>query len=286
MLFTKTFKKPQNKSTQLNIFFFLISLPLIIVFSKPSSAYQPIYNEVARNTMITGKVVRLNLPVEGITFRIHWITEDNKRFAITHFARKGTHIYEMRNHRAWRGKAKLVSVTKIRILSGELITPVWKDEIDMFLSPEQWVASTINGFYGHTLFGVSWNIILLILMLCFTIILFFFKFKKFAIIFLLSFVFTWGIMDIRTMFDHVAIISGINENQSMLMIKHLRTKSDTFADIIAQQKWTHNVSTWPHTSVIKYSLAEHKYVPSEAEADFVVQQQKNGQLVLTNTSEK
>jgi hypothetical protein len=257
------------------------------LFSNTIYASQVLFNEIARNISTQNKVIRLNLPVEGIRFRIVWITADGKKWGKTHLARKGNHSYEMRNHPAWNGKVQLLAVTNVRPITSEIIKPLIEDEIDIFLAPEQWNPSTINALYGHTLLGWSWNIILILLIIFFSTALYCFNKINLALSLLLGFVIAWGVMDVRTIIDHFVIADKIQDNQSMNQIKHLKKTSEIFAGTIGTGTWTQEGLPWPHTNVVAYTLAEHPYVSYQhnSKFDFLIVQGRN-QLILLESTKK
>jgi hypothetical protein len=257
------------------------------LFSETIYADQPFFNVIARDISINDKVVRLKLPAEGIRFKILWTTLDGKKWEKTHVARKGNHAYEMRGHPGWKGNAQMVAVKNFRNISGEVKKPAFGDEIDIYLAPEQMIATTINFLHGHTLLGYSWNIILILLMVFSAIALYYCKGKKLLVSLLFGFIIAWGIMDMRTMFDHFAIVNNIEDNQSVNRIKHLKTSCEILSEKIGTGKWTQEGLPWPHTNVVAYALAEHQYVPyhHNSKFDFLIVQGRN-QLVLLGTSEK
>ncbi len=183
----------------------------------------------------------------------------------------------MRDLPVWNEKMLLVAVTNVQPINSEIKEPSIEDEIDIFLSPEQWVETTINGLYGHTFLGWSWNIILVLLMVFFSITIYFFKKTNLALSLLLGFVVAWGLMDVRTIYNHYVNVDQIEDNQFMNKIKRLKTNSETFAEKIGTKKWTQKGLAWPHNTVVAYTLAEHQYVPyhKNAKVDFLIIQVRN-----------
>jgi len=285
---------------KLTSLFLLIFFFVSIWFCEAAYTAQTLFNEIERNISVEDKVIRLNLPMEGVRFGIVWVTSDGKQWKKNHFARKGDHAYEMRDHPAWKGKVQTVAVTmkptvavtkvpktavtEFQNISGKVKKPVFKDEIDIFLAPEQWVSNTINLLYGHTFLGWSWNTILVLLALLSAFALYFYRVKSLVVSLLFGFIIAWVAMDLRTMIDHFYVVDKIEDNQSVNLIKDLKTAGNILAEKIGTGTWTQKDMTWPHINVINYTLAEHQYVPyqSDSKADFLIIQRGNQIFLLNN----
>src|SRR5207248_2284912 len=80
------------------------------------------------------------------------------------------------------------------------------DEIDMFLEPERITASTVNAITGHTLFGVRWQIVLLIIFVVSAFCVVAVKKQQLAIALVWGFAISWACMDARSIYDDATIV--------------------------------------------------------------------------------
>ena len=237
------------------------------------------------NLSVDGKVVRLTLPIEGIAFSVTWVEEKGqgkKRLFHPLLARKGTHVYEMRDHPDWDGAVQAIRVLFFKNIPVTLKKPSLKEELELFLTPEQLLKRTINILHGKTFFGYRWNTVLLCLMVFLAILFHFYKKKNLVLSLFLGFIIAWGVMDLRTMYDHFYIMKTIDDNFSIVRSKYIKDFAKNASKIISQENWTLKVKESWHKDVIFYELAEHKYVPYESNLKdvFLILSKKDGNLVL------
>ena len=222
--------------------------------------------------------------MDGDFFIVAWGNEKTPNTRIFH-ARAGTHCYEMRNLPHWEGQIRAAGAT-LQGISARLKTPTWFDEIDMFLDPERISIGTMNVLSGHTLFGWSWNSVLLLVLLLSA--LYFGAFKRETVVLSLVFGFfvSWGLMDLRTIYDHAVIIYKMEAyDQGMYPIKELKVFVDRAAEIIGSSTWGGGLDgVMGH--FVRYRLAEKQYVPvdSDKSPEFWItlnpkQSPKPGQIV-------
>jgi hypothetical protein len=231
-----------------------------------------------------------------IPISIEWIKIDkNKqyyhRYNATCIARRGRHVYEMRQYAPWKGDVDLVTVSStypVHELTGEIITPRLRDEITIFLNPMRVMPYTVNLLGAHTLFSFSWNTWLIALLLVSAILFALLLRKKLVLVLLLAFVLSWAAMDVRAIYDHIKIVQKTEKDGYVIepKFKKMRTSTDNCAKIIGSDTWTQNQSQQSYSlycSILYYGLAECKYVPYDAneKADFLMTIQ-NGELICQN----
>ena len=119
----------------------------------PSACATPIKSKIEGTIPIEGKVVRLNLPHEGRSFKIVWIGEDGREWKREYSSRKGEHWYETRDQAVWRGTAKAIGIMKFPDVVIELEVPSLTDELEIFFYPQLWLGSTVNLLYDYTFFA-------------------------------------------------------------------------------------------------------------------------------------
>ena len=235
---------------------------------------------------LDGDVLRLNLPQGGMKFDVIWAGEDGRQWIKRFMSRRGRHFYEMRDHPEWRGAAKGLILTEFEGVNIEVVKPSFKDEIAIFLEPEQWVPSTINYLYGHTFRGWPWQTILLVVTSVLTAVLCFLK-RNMAFSLFLGFVIAWGAMDARSVFDHYFIVEEVETNALVSLIDDVDGWVKLNTDELAKRTWTHTGLSYPFLHLIQYYLAECRYLPygSESQGSLLVTMQE-GNLVITRKALK
>jgi hypothetical protein len=269
---------------------FILSLFLVSFLSHSVRALETVIGTDIENA--ERKVIRLTIPSEykDLTLNFEWTRAgDGKRYKLTHNAREGPGLYEMRRHPYWKGRVAFVAVSNDSIkgkLIGEIITPSFSDELAIFFEPLQMEPHIVNGFNDHSLLGVSWNVSL-ILPLFGLVSLFTFVIKRRLIFSLvLGFAAAWAVVDMRMMYDHFKIAQKIEKDKYIFVPEFTRVQNfvDASSEKIGSSTWTKDSSwlSYPHiySSVLVYGLAEHKYVPDDPnKAEFLVTIQ-DGKLSL------
>jgi hypothetical protein len=213
---------------------------------------------IATNRDLSGTAIRLNLPAEGAPFSISW-TRDGVVFAHrTLFSRKGSHLYEMRDMKEWRGVARSVQVSVVPLSPAEFIHPSLMDEIRLFLTPEPWVLSTIVYLYGHTLFGWRWEWWLALLLVLLVIALRAFG-KKWCISFVVAYVVVLVLADIRNSWDHSAIVETSPDNVVLSQIRTVEFACQAAGKTIGDGSWSSEGVSGTEANMVLYNLAEHSY---------------------------
>ena len=212
-----------------------------------------------------GKVLELDVSssADGTRFLIVWLDAAGEQFTHTRVVRAGRHSYEMRHLPGWHGFLRAVAIT-LPEASGRVQVPTISDEIDMFLEPERLTPSTVNVLKGHTLFAWSWDGFLLLVLLASALCFAAFKRKRALTSLVLGFVVSWGVMDLRAIYDHAVIVYKAERyEQGMDPL----TEANGFADRASEEMtgpetWSHELLDPLVSSLIRYRLAEHEYIPS------------------------
>ncbi len=209
---------------------------------------------IATNFSATDKVLELTVPPEldGERFGIVWNSGSDQSL-ILRVARAGTHAYEMRHLPKWGGSISVVATTLQ--ITGRIIEPGLSDEVDMFLEPERITPSTVNGVMGHTFFGVTWGVVLLVIFVGSGLFIAVFKKKRVAISMIFGFVVAWAAMDVRSAYDDAVIIAKGNRPRGVEMF------SDRAAEIIDHGRWGSASLDSGIETFLRYRLAEAPYVP-------------------------
>jgi hypothetical protein len=209
---------------------------------------------IATNFSAQNKVLELTVPPEldGERFVIVWNSGTDQSL-LWRVARAGTHSYEMRHLPKWNGSIDAVATTLQ--VTGRVKDPGFSDEIDMFLEPERITASTVNGLMGHTLLGMRWEIVLLIIFVASALCISALKKKHLAVALVFGFVVSWALMDARSIYDDAVIISKGHRATGIEMF------SDRAAEIIGSGTWASEPLDAGMGSFLRYRLAETPYVP-------------------------
>ena len=240
-------------------------------FEASSSCATPIKSKLVGSIPIEGKVVRLNLPHEGRAFKIVWVGEDGREWKREYSSRKGEHWYETRDQAVWRGTAKAIGITEFPDILIKLAVPSLTDEFEIFFYPQLWLGGTVNLLYGYTLFAWQWKSFLFILFLISSGLVYLYR-KNVGIALFLGFVIAWVGMDLRSMYDHLMIVKNIEDNRHVNLIKHVREGAKTASNQFDAGTWTYKGLGSPTNMLIKYYLADHRYIPfqPDSQADFIV----------------
>ena len=249
-------------------------LPLVLSLSTcavSAACATPIKSKIEGTIPIEGKVVRLNLPHEGRAFKIVWVGEDGREWKREYSSRKGEHWYETRDQAVWRGTAKAIGITKFPGIVIELGVPSLTDELEIFFYPQLWLGSTVNLLYSYTFMAWQWKSFLFILFLISSGLVYLYR-KTVGIALFAGFVIAWVGMDLRSMYDHLMIVKNIEDNRHLNLIKHVKEGTKTASDQFESGTWTYKELGLPTNVLIKYYLADHRYIPfqPDPQADFIV----------------
>lgn len=214
---------------------------------------------VARNRDLSGTVIRLNLPAEGEPFYISW-TPDGVSFAQrTLSSRKGSHLYEMRDMKAWAGVARAVQLSITPLSPAEFVHPSLTDEGRLFLTPEPWTLSTVVHLYGHTLCGWRWEWCLALFLVFLAVVMRAFG-KRWGKSFVVAYVVVLVLADIRNAWDHFAIIETSRHNIILAQVRSLESTCRAAEKTIGTGSWTSEGVSGAEANMVLYNLAEHQHV--------------------------
>ena len=273
--------------TRKKILFGLFSLFCWCPFFFPVHAQINVSNILAQNVNADGAVVEIDLPMNldtSIYIIIVWETADGKQTYVAQIAKGGKQIYDIRNHPLWQGQLKVVAINVNQVV-GTVRPATILDEINIFLNPEPMIPATINMLVPNTLFTWSWDKILIGL-LGISALLFYLKLKRGVVVALvLGFVVTWGVMDVRKMYDHWKIAEKM-ESQKLTVPKvlhDLKIFLDEAVKIIDDKTWKTEGLGVLHLHLAEYTLAARKYAlrePSQIPADFIITQTPNNREIF------
>ncbi|MBF0289575.1 MAG: hypothetical protein HQM14_17315 [SAR324 cluster bacterium] len=235
-----------------------------------------ISNILATNVNADNAIIELNLPME-LDGRVYvflvWVTSEGKQAYLTHVAKGGKQLYEMRHHPEWRGPLKLVA-TNVNEARGSVRQATFLDEIELFLVPERLMPATINMLNKNTLFMWSWNHILLVVLAISALIFFIITKKHIVMALVFGFVIAWSMMDLRKMYDHFMIAQHIESQQITVpkVLEDLKVFLHRAGDIIGPNSWKTEDLGVLFRHFAEYKLAEHEYLPYESPTppDFII----------------
>ncbi len=252
----------------------------------PIYAQINISNILATNVNADDAVIELSLPTEldgKIYVVIVWITSEGKQAYLTHVAKGGKHVYEMRHHPEWRGPLKVVA-TNVNEAVGTVHKATLLHEIKLFLAPERLMPATINMLQPNTLFMWSWNHILLGLLVVSALLFFLITKKQIMIALVFGFVVAWGMMDLRKMYDHFMIVQHIESQQITVpkILEDLKVFLHRAAKIIGPNSWKTEELGVLFRHFAEYKLAEHEYRPydSSTTPDFIITSKPNNREIV------
>ena len=249
----------------------------ILLFVLPDVLAQTVIGINIENA--ENKVIRLYLPARypDSVIKFEWYKKVGvgkvERYEMAQIAREGTNLYEMRRHPFWKGEIAVVAVLGEAAggtAVGEIIDPSIYDELAIFLRPQKVLVGTINLLYGNSLFGIGWNVFIFVLLLVSAAFFAIVRKKSVQLMLLFGFVVGWAAMDMRTMYDRIKTIQRTEKQQYLLRpsYKDVREFIDESAKRIGSNTWTKDES-WQsrliYNALLNYGLAEHKYVPPDAD---------------------
>jgi hypothetical protein len=255
----------------------LVAPLLLLCFAPLSSIHaEQNWDVIATDKMVQGKVLRLDIPadLDGLKFTIAWGSEDGGFSARSHVTRAGSHAYEMRDLPDWGGWAGVIA-TNLSGVRGEVVTPSFADEVDMFLAPERCFKNTIHAVYGHTLFGIGWNIILLGCSGLATVVIRLSTKRTMLQAMVLGFMIAWALQDVRTAYDHLVIARKYNEGPLTLEQRFKTATGEMIKlekEMVEGSSWVSDGVRWPFEMLVSYLLAEHRHADEPSQADFIIRQ--------------
>ena len=254
---------------------FLLALILFCLFPIRSSNAEDV--EIGRNIRdAKSKVVRLTVPAEydDKEVSLQFVTEKDGDMWLAKrgnslWSREGIHAYEMRDVEGWKGLIPLVmlGLNGGMKISGEIASPSLGDELDIFFTPQQVLPRTVHLLEPHTLFGISWNVWVLIIFILAAISLAFLFGKTVALALFVAFWIAWGFVDLRAMCDHIGIMRKTQKKGYWISdgFLSIQTSLQKYSDAMSNDAWTRDKSWDEESPVLRpflnYILAEKKFVP-------------------------
>jgi hypothetical protein len=226
------------------------------------SAHAQELKPLATDFLADDKVIELDvpLPADGMRFLIVWLTPEGEYKRTSRVARAGTHAYEMRHLPEWEGQLRAVAIS-LQEIPGRLKTPGFFDEIDMFLEPERITPSAVNLALGHSLFGYRWNTVLLLILALSAAGAAVLGKTPFTVSLVMGFVLAWGVMDLRSIYDHAVVVYKMEKHQQgMIPLKEVGVFADQASAVIGRGSWGHAPLDPVIASFLIYRLAEQEYV--------------------------
>ncbi|MSS73431.1 MAG: hypothetical protein EXS64_18370 [Candidatus Latescibacteria bacterium] len=266
-----------------------LSIPIFVtavlcLTAAASAQSVKVSNVLGKHFLASNRAIELELPdeMDGVWFIVGWIKADGQQIGMRRVGRAGRHCYDMRQHPDWKGQiqAVAVNVTGVR---GRVKEPTFLDELDMFWEPEWITPSTVNVLTGRLLFSRSWNVILLLILGVSTLFFAGFRKKPIVLSLILGFLFSWGVMDLRAVYDRaVAVYEVESHHLEMPPLMNVKKFSDRASEIIGRATWRHEPFQGVYGSFIKYRLAEHPYAPpgSDLPAPYLLTQTPKDRQVL------
>lgn len=238
---------------------------------------QTFTNILAQNINADESIVEIELPMpfDGRMYvLIAWLREDGQQTYHPYIARGGKNLYELRNHPLWQGPIKVVA-TNIKEAQGTVRPATFLDEIRIFLMPEKLIPATINMLSPNTLFLWRWNYILLGLLFVFALLFFIIGKKGIVLSLVFGFTISWGVMDLRKMYDHWMIVQHMESEKLTVpaVLQALKVFLNGAAEKIGDKSWRTEGLNVLELHMAEYSLASYKYAlraPSKLPVDYII----------------
>jgi hypothetical protein len=191
----------------------------------------------------------------------------------------------MRHLPDWHGTVQYLGIIDVGGIAGRVKEPTLADSIDMFLEPERVTPSTINLLVQHRVFGFSWTMCLLLILVASTIFFAVAKKKSPVTALALGFVVAWILMDLRIVFDHASIVYREETlHRGMRPLTEVKQFADRASPVIDGKTWTWGIQpNGGPEKYLDYSFAEHPYSAAgsgRAPALWVTEDSANSQILL------
>jgi hypothetical protein len=192
---------------------------------------------LAADVVLDGKVVIATVQPGAVeSLQIAWESPRGQS-VFTQPMRVGRHAYDPRSHADWRGRAWTVSSN---VKDAELVLPSFADEIDIFLAPEPWLPSTVNVLGGHRIFDWSWDLVLLALAGLGAVASYAAARRRIGAALLAGFLLAWALLDVRTMYDHAALV---RTGGTLPGLSEAKAFADRAAPAIGASSWALDAAT-------------------------------------------
>jgi len=230
-------------------------------------------------------ILRISVPDNRVDHKleIEWVKVINGSiylFSHTHKSRTGEHAYEMRGVPQWTGNIALVNIANINAkdgISGKVIRPSLKDEIDIFLEPQSMDIYPAHFLRPYRLLGLSWNAWLGTAFLLGTLF-FAIRLKNISRALLGGLTLAFALTDIHAMMTHAKLIHKAETSHFWILksFGKIDQALQPAPDKIKDASWTIDNSWTTKYDVVKpfvgYRLAEKRFIPPENknEADYLI----------------
>lgn len=260
---------------------------LIVCAGFPTASVAETRYPIAANFSADGKVLELDVPpnLDGERFPLVIVNDRSETSIILFVARVGRHCYEMRHLPDWHGTVKYVGIIDVGGMQGRVKEPSLADSIDMFLEPERVTPSTINLLVQHRVFGWSWTLCLLLILVASSIFFGVAKKKPPLTALALGFMVAWTLMDLRIVFDHASIVYREETlHRGMRPLTEVKQFADRASPVIDGKTWIWGVQpNGGPEKYLDYHFAEHPYAATgsgRVPALWVTEDSANSQILL------
>jgi|GEM_PF-3529111 len=238
---------------------------LLLFTGVPPGLAAPV--RIAEDIALDGKVLAIDAPRMGMLFSIIWESQNGRGYRITEFSRERDSLYDMRKYPPWQGKAALVAIDELGTVRASVRKPNFADELKIFLAPELWTPRTVNFFYGHSLFTLKWDRIVLFVFLLSTAAFFLFK-RRFFLSLILCFIIAWSLISVRAAWDDAGFLRYAGNTEPVMITGKMK---EWFAGVAADQikdgRWSAEELSGYNRVIAYYELAEMPFSPGNEGQD-------------------
>lgn len=243
----------------------VLFIVLLLLTGVPPGQAAPM--PVASNIFLDGKVLAIEAPGMGMLFTIIWESQNGRGYRITEFSRERDSLYDMRKYPPWQGKAALVAIDELGTVRASVRKPDFADELKIFLAPELWTPRTVNFFYGHSLFTLKWDRIVLFVFFLSTAALFLFK-RRFFLSLILGFIIAWSLMSVRAAWDDAGFLRYAGNTEPVMITEKMKEWfTGVAADQIKGGRWSAEELSGYNRVIAYYELAGMPFSPGNEGQD-------------------
>ena len=246
--------------------FFLLCL-LGLIFNLNSTA-QKLENLLFSNQNVDKKLLELTVsPQFDNQYFLIGIVKNNQVFPKEFYAKKGTHLYDLRDLPNWEGRVDHIATTlpRVAIQNNRLRTPSILEELKLVAVGEQFSPKIINFQKPRILFGYPLAISLLIILMIIGLLSYFISKQSLLLSAFIGFIIASLFFDMKNIFVHKEIIEHTEQTFPYIAPLTIPQKFlQQVYPIIGAGFWTFqgNISEEYYKLFIKYELTDRYYVPN------------------------
>jgi hypothetical protein len=229
---------------------------------------------VCKGCEIETKVLKIEQCLANTPMAVIWSSHKNGQdlsSETTIWLWTGEQLYETRTNPDWQGIANYLMLSHDKtVIDASLQTPSFEDELAIFLSEQPLSWGQPNFLRRNpTLFGIKWDLLLLVGALFAGATLSIWKRRLSSIYFGFGILSAFLFLDLRAGYERGRLLSNLYTHPFYASCREHINRIEKVERVIGRRAWCIDNAQWPLTTLIQYRLSDHPYSETNCEVGVV-----------------